>query len=281
MPKVTPSAVVDFLDASGLSREQRLTAQDVAVVSPLLDLLSRVPEASYQTLAPAEYVRLLIAMGILSGAFARWVNVDGHELSSSGGQPFIRNEAALKGAHPIAVLRDILQKCPDEAPAEHVPGLDFLKDAELAAVLRQDITTAHTALSNGEFKAACVMASSVVEALLLWGLKRKDAATPGAVAASVTAWTTATGAKPPSNPDPEHWTFYPLLNVARRIAPDPLLTNATANLAESMNEFRNLIHPGRAARLSLKPTLGMAHVAVGVMRQAADELAGLVAAGRL
>jgi hypothetical protein len=49
-----------------------------------------------------------------------------------------------------------------------------LNDRELTAELRLDISTAMSALRNGEWKAAAVMSGSVAEALLLWALQRHE-----------------------------------------------------------------------------------------------------------
>ncbi len=75
--------------------------------------------------------------------------------------------------NPIALLHDLLSKCPDESPSPGTAELSFISDQALRESLRNDIDTIHRALSNSEWKGATVLAGSVVEALLLWALQQK------------------------------------------------------------------------------------------------------------
>jgi hypothetical protein len=186
--------------------------------------------------------------------------------------------ALLGNRHPLAVLTTLLEKCPDDTLSATVPDLVFLSDAALSDVLRLDMSTAHTALGNREFKAACVMAGSVVEALLIWALKRKVPETPKAWA----KWRAEPAMNslpktPPSSWDA--WKLYQLIGVASRIEPVALLSPEVTNGAMAAKDFRNMIHPERADKT--KPTLGAAHIAVGAMRRVAEELERLVAQGHL
>ena len=61
--------------------------------------------------------------------------------------------------------------------------LVFIPDAGLREGLRLDISTANQALANGEWKAATVLAGSVVEALLLWAV---DQQLPAAITQAIT-----------------------------------------------------------------------------------------------
>ena len=70
-------------------------------------------------------------------------------------------------------MRDALTKLPDEAPSLSVQPLEFLDDAELEISVRQDVSTSYSAFANAEYKAASVLAGSVIEALLLWALDRE------------------------------------------------------------------------------------------------------------
>ena len=98
------------------------------------------------------------------------------------------------------------------------------------------------ALQNGEWKAATVLAGSVVEALLLRALQQHP---PEDV---TTAVGTLVGNGTLRNPGSqlETWTLASYIEVAlelRIIDPD------TATQARLAKDFRNLIHPGRAQRL--------------------------------
>jgi hypothetical protein len=65
------------------------------------------------------------------------------------------------------LIRRALAACPDESPAPETRELAFIEDTELRDGLRLDISAINRALSNSEWKAATVLAGSVVEALLL------------------------------------------------------------------------------------------------------------------
>jgi hypothetical protein len=64
----------------------------------------------------------------------------------------------------------LLRLCPDEAPSASTTGLEFITEHELRTDLRTDLGVVDRALSDGEWKAATVLAGSVIEALLLWKL---------------------------------------------------------------------------------------------------------------
>jgi hypothetical protein len=70
-----------------------------------------------------------------------------------------------------------------------------------------------------------------------------------------------------------------MIEVARRVAPVPIVSPATAGAADSARHFRNLIHPERADATA--PTMGTAQIAVGAMQRVAEELEELVNAGSL
>lgn len=81
------------------------------------------------------------------------------------------------GHPPLAGTR--LPAPPTQFPAEDTADLLFISDADLRANLRSDLVAMDRALSNGEWKAATVLAGSVLDALLLWALNQ--AAPPGRI----------------------------------------------------------------------------------------------------
>src|SRR5258708_4140016 len=118
-----------------------------------------------------------------------------------------------------------------------VSGLEFLADRDYADILRQDATTAHTALANAEWKDATVMAGSVIEALLLTALLQEQSTDPisfNGLAGRVSFW--------PQNND--------LLDRRCSLATDTeiakaagVISPAIAIQCAAMRWFRNLIHP--------------------------------------
>jgi hypothetical protein len=103
-------------------------------------------------------------------------------------------------------------------------------------------------LSNGEWKAATVLAGSAIEALLLWALPSKRSPTDitNAVIALKSNGTLA--GKQGSGPLDE-WHLHEYTGVAEKLS---IIKKETAIQARLAKDFRNLIHPGRAQRLGQK-----------------------------
>jgi hypothetical protein len=74
----------------------------------------------------------------------------------------------IKDKSPVAIVREMLSRCPDASPSPATNELAFISDVALRESIRLDVSTASSALHNGEWKAATVLAGSAVEALLLW-----------------------------------------------------------------------------------------------------------------
>jgi len=89
----------------------------------------------------------------------------------------------------------------------------FISDVMLRDSIRIDLSTAGSALHNGEWKASTVLAGAVVEALLLWAIQAKPAQL-----ASLTL--------KPSQP-PERWDLANLIDVASRLS---IIQQNTADL---------------------------------------------------
>jgi hypothetical protein len=69
---------------------------------------------------------------------------------------------------------------------------------------------------------------------------------------------------------PDKWKLIPMIEVAEELH---ILQNANTIAAEQMaRDHRNLIHPGRRARLAERPTRGKAYTAIGGMYGVVDEL---------
>lgn len=84
----------------------------------------------------------------------------------------------LKERDCVEIVRSALAKCLDEGPATVASSLVFIKgasDTALRVALQTDLGSVERALSNGEWKAATVVAGSIIEALLLWAINQKSA----------------------------------------------------------------------------------------------------------
>jgi hypothetical protein len=137
----------------------------------------------------------------------------------------------IKGKNTLLVVREALAKCPDQMPSPAVAELVFITDIGLRDSIRLDMSTATSAFHNGEWKAATVLAGAAAEALLLWAISNA----PGL---------SNLADKPKRSP--EHWDLGDYIAVATSLAIIKPNTSRQAALAQN---FRNLIHPGRAQRL--------------------------------
>jgi hypothetical protein len=251
MPRVVPSQVVTAIGQlfpqvhSGA--DFKLWWGNRAEVLALLDLIAQIP-SELMPQDPHDFVTLVISLNLLRGALDHWKTQDGPFSHVAGGE-----------RTAIYDIRDILERCPDEAPTAATTGLLFITDPDLREGLRIDISTAYQALANGEWKAATVLAGSVVEALLLWTLQQ--ATSSDRQTAITNAMTKGTLSRPPQG-GPDHWSLSEYIAVAEKLARIDPNTATQAGLAK---DFRNLIHPGRAQRLAQACDRGTALAALAAV----------------
>jgi hypothetical protein len=162
------------------------------------------------------------------------------------------------GANPIALIFDMLGRCPDEFPSATTDELMFIEDADLRHSLRNDLSAVGRALTNSEWKAATVLAGSVVESLLLWRLAKdqtKAMATRYAMSKKL--------------PSIERWHLPDYIEAALELL---LISENTATQARLAKDFRNLIHPGRSIRLGAICNRGTALGAVAAVELVIEDL---------
>lgn len=166
----------------------------------------------------------------------------------------------------IQIVRTALSKCPDEALSSSAAELKFLKNANLEMILQTDLGSVERALANGEWKAATVIAGSIIEALLLWVIDQRS---PSDV---TTAIGDALRAKVLSrNPDPDHakWDLFELIAVAHELKE---IGDDTYGSVQPSRRFRNAIHPGVVQRTGFTCDRGMAHTTYGAVFNVVCEL---------
>ena len=150
---------------------------------------------------------------------------------------------------PVSYIRDAVAGLPDHVVPKSTAALTFLNDPQMAESLTADIAAAASALRNGEWKAAAVLSGSVIEALLFWALQKTHS-----------EHITVHGIGPKR--ELERWNLTDYIQAAatfRCIGVD------TVTEAQRAQDYRNLIHPGRAIRLGIRCDLGAAHIAVGAL----------------
>jgi hypothetical protein len=258
MPRVVPSRVVDFIDqiqTQPFAEFVRLKNIGSATLSAVLALTDEIPD-ELLTMDTQAYGSLIVAKEEIKDVLATWTsNRNAGQTTLSFDRPHHLN--------PVAQIRKVLAVCPDESPAPGTSELKFIADAALRTNLRIDIGAINRALSNGEWKAATVLAGSAAEALLLWALRQRQALdiTSAITAAKASGNMTA-------NPDPndlDRWNLHECIEVSAQLG---IIKPNTAKQTRLAKDFRNFIHPGVAQRLgekcdratALSAVAGMEHV---------------------
>ena len=233
MPRVVPSQIVEFVDAHFPHARSRLEyvvdAQFKGSVSALLRLVNELPN-ELLILENTEYNRFVLSVSTIDSTLGlqTW-NDKVHPAAQLDGR---------KLGDAITELRACLVPLPDQQIPAPTADLQFIKDAPLRESIRADIAFVNQALRNAEWKAATVLAGAAAEALLHWAITRKKASEVEGARAAVNS---------PASKNPDAWNLDGYIKVAKHLA---LIEDETEKQANLAREFRNLIHPGRSARLA-------------------------------
>jgi len=250
MTRVVPSVVCEAIDKLNLSASAGWNHLLNAIA--LLPVIDAIP-AELLVLDAVDMVSFLAAV---EGARVLWQKHLANQATPPADQYLqIPGQA---GRDPIQVIRELLRKCPDAAPSPASLELGFITDVQFRLSLRIDMAAAHRSLASGDWKACTIIAGSLCEALLLWALQQNPA--QSITAASNTLRQMGTIGK--LSNDPNEWSLHPLLEVSTHMN---LVTPDTAKQVSLAKEFRNLIHPGRAARLAAKCDRGTALAALAAV----------------
>src|SRR5262245_5171911 len=164
MPRVVPSDVVAIIDQlfPDLVRLSVLTRGTADRLRAVLDMVDAIPPELIAPLDRTNYAGLVANLAAIREALENW--------RSRGEDRTLPTMTGFSDI-PLTVVRDALQKCPDDIVAPGTAELAFLSDEpELREDLRLDLSHAERAMVGDEWKAATVLAGSVLEALLLWAL---------------------------------------------------------------------------------------------------------------
>jgi hypothetical protein len=156
----------------------------------------------------------------------------------------------------MVTVRQLLEKCPDQAPSESGTQLTFIEDETFRRTLGVDLGSAERALSGGEWKAATVLAASVAEALLLWAIREHVESDIGiAVKQALNV-----NKKLPTNDLTDRaWSFGDYIGTARALNE---IDERTASRCRDAKDYRNLIHAGAAQREKEECNRATAHGAL-------------------
>jgi hypothetical protein len=241
MPRIVPSQVVSFIDRFPLTERNnvvQLSDLEPHVLSSALGLIEQIPD-ELLTMDGATYALLVEQQYRIEDILERW-----RKDADQGHQRYTNR--VVPADNPLAIIRGALAKCPDESPAPSTSLLNFIPDSDLRSNLRNDMGSINRALSNGEWKAATVLAGSVIEALLLWALLQRPTADVKNAGIKLVA---SKALKKPPDTNLEEWVLHQYIEVSeflKVIKPD------TAKQTRLAKEFRNLIHPGRSQRTGQK-----------------------------
>lgn len=263
--KIMPSVIVEAIDAMfAHTREGTKNpyatlnhghAQQLRAVS---DLIRSVPDEMIR-LPGRQLATLTRATSMIEAALSLWSSGNGHSHSTQD----------IDGKDPVTVIREILVACPDEYPSTVADEIAFVDDPQLRRSLAQDVAEANRALDNAYWKSATVMAGAAIEGLLHWRLKQDEVSAKAAAAEAVV--TGRLTEKPPGAID--RWALGAFIAAAAQMG---IITPLTVKAAELAQDFRNLIHPGRAARFAQECNRSTALSAVAALERVIQELAAEV-----
>jgi hypothetical protein len=230
---VMPSQVVQTIDAlfshaaRGSGGAGHLQASHSPQLTGILSLVRSIP-SELISVPVNEYADFVLAVSTIEYHLKVWIS-----RGPAGSMSTVSGEDA------ISVLRRVLAKCPDEYPPPTTSELSFIADGDLRDEIRRDLGAAHRAFANSEWKAATVLAGAAIEALLLWKLQEPplDVATVFAAAKTLAVGRRRT--------DLNEWGLDEYIAMAEHFG---VIRNDTPAATRLAQNFRNLIHPGRAIR---------------------------------
>jgi hypothetical protein len=260
MPRVVPSQVVRLIERifpPGMELHS-LGRGNAGQLSALANLADEIPD-ELLTMDTDSYAGFVCSVAHIRQALAAWV-ADRSARGNLDPIPGFPNESA------VSLIHKALSKCPDEAPAPATSELKFITDDKLRTNLRNDIGAVHRALSNGEWKAATVLAGSAAEALLLWALKQR---LPAEITSAITALRASRDLTTTPDTNLDKWNLYEFIQVAEKLG---VIKPNTATQTRLAKDFRNFIHPGVAQRLGEKCDRATAFSAVAGMEHVVRDL---------
>jgi hypothetical protein len=219
--------------------------KDGTLLKGVLAMVDAVPGNLW--ISDADYSDLLLAKNAINQTMDAWN-------AGRGGPDGI---TAIKGKNVVALLHDVLSRCPDEHAPPPRADLAFIEPEEVREAIRGDVGGAYRALQHEEWKAANILAGAAIEALLFWKLRGRSKADREKAASA------------PKGKTFTEWNLADMISVARDLQ---ILTEKQATAADLAKGYRNLIHPGVAERLRERSTRFTAQQAIAGMEAVIEAL---------
>ena len=270
MPKVVPSQVVEYIEKTfpivtdkGRYTKVQVTPPVLSAIRTVIELTESIPNELIAIEGP-DFIDFISGLMSLKGTIFQWESTGEHR---GFNLPFVEGGDQTTG---LDIIRDVLKKCPDAAPAPGTAELGFIRDEALRADLRLDWSSANKALADGEWKAATVLSGSIVEALLLWALSNWSADKRMAAISRLKAKAGGFSDPDPNELESRGWGLHEYTEVAAELQ---IISPQTASEVRQVRGFRNLIHPGVAMRTGQSCSRGTALAALAAAEFVATDVA--------
>jgi hypothetical protein len=257
VPSQVVAAVLKLFPGAKEPGELTLRSQQLPQLMAIVRLVRRVP--SQLLTAPIEqYVELEQAIETIEQSL--W-------LLSREQYQFQISTVGDTGKSVIKVIYNVLKACQDTFPASSAASLRFITDQKTRDSISREIGSVESAVRNGEWKAATVLAGAAIEALLLWRLSSfSEEETSSAVTRCLKEG--SLGHRPKSNK--LDWTLPEMIETSAQLS---ILRSNTVTEARQCKDFRNLIHPGRVLASEAECNRGTAFSAVAALDFVVSDLA--------
>lgn len=268
MPYIVPSQVVSVIDKlfPRLNDQNNAPGNEVTIdythlysVCSVASLVDQIPQ-ELLTIQADDYAEYTASVAAIKTSIETWTslgNIKTGNLSSIHG---------LSHLNPITIIRRALEKCADEFPSSSTSEMSFIKDDDFRDSIRIDISNAHRAYINNEWKAATVLSGSAIEALLLWAIQKKSEEEIDAIRKELISNKII---KKDTESNSEKWDLFTLLEIAHKAE---IICKETYIGSKLAKDFRNLIHPGKSIRLGQKCNKATALSSIAALEHVINDL---------
>jgi hypothetical protein len=246
MPSIPPSQIVAAIDNMFGTNRNEIDGRAVqhihkVQVHALLSMLNEVPPELID-LNAQDYLEFSQCRAVLATKLPAWNLGDIAPANSVGGKDVIER------------IRRLMLKCRDQLPPPE-PELPFILEDDVRLGIEDRIQAAWTDFNAREWMGATILAGHVIEALLLWAVKKKGGGTPFK-----------------KSPDELH-----LHDLIAEAIKRGLISAECRQLADLAKDARNLIHPGKATRSGTVCSKATALTALSAVYRIAEDIKSSVA----